>query len=256
MAGYRFGVIAILALAAAATPAAAQTPAPRFWVDVSGGWTKPITRWETVSRDESLFGETATRRVIYPPMASAGALQIEVGYRWRPKLGASVKFGTGLSSSFQAGLGVQIPSPTFTNTFATANDTTAVLPRTANSIDFAVSYDAWTHGRWQVRLFGGPSVVWMSQDVVSAISYDQTFTASAPINVVDITAHETASRSASTIGVNAGVDASWMWTQRFGLTAAVRGLMSKPRLDDPLTESPINLTVGGLWIGGGLRIRF
>lgn len=247
----------MLASAAGALPASAQSPqSGRFWIDFGAGWTTAIKHWDTSSRSEQLFGETATRRVIYPPAGSAGGSQVELGYRWRPRLAASIRFGTPISSDFRAALGVQVPSPVFFNTFATDNDLTAVLSRRVRSVDLAVSYEAWTRGRWGVRLFGGPSIVAVSQALVRSISYGQTFAASAPINVVEIVDYETQVQSTTAIGVHAGIDACWMWTKRLGFTALVHGSLAKPRLDDPLSGSPLTMTVGGVYLSAGLRLRF
>jgi hypothetical protein len=53
-----------------------------------------------------------------------------------------------------------------------------------------------------------------------------------------------------------GADASVFFTRVVGIGGFVRYSRGTIEVDEPLSEMPQDVTVGGLRVGGGLRLRF
>jgi hypothetical protein len=105
--------------------------------------------------------------------------------------------------------------------------------------------------RAEVTGFGGPSIFHLSQDVLTDFTYTDVY----PYDRASFGNAVTTSATATTIGVNVGVDAAFFFTRRLGIgfggqftraTATVAAAKGRTQA----------VTMGGLQTGGGLRVRF
>ena len=254
-------VYACLLLAAASTPAYAQqsqpssNPRPRFWVDIGAGGHWSSQEALAQQQDSVLFGEPAVKHAGYPWVGSGGNLHFGGGYQLRPRLGVGAKF-SGRTAQLTADLTVLIPSPIFTNAYGSDVMPTEALRRGENWLDLFAAFDVLQRGRWQWRAFGGPSVFWVSHQLVTSVDYIQTFGVSTPTNVVDIVGYSAPIESATAWGFNVGTDLTWYATPRIGITGHVHANQGRLDVNDPLSGGTVRLTTGGIVAGAGARIRF
>lgn len=105
--------------------------------------------------------------------------------------------------------------------------------------------------RVTVTIFGGPTLFQVRQDLVTDVSYEDVY----PYNTITVQRVSTAQQKISSWGLNVGADVSMYFSRNVGIGALVqfaRGTMS-------LTSAgggAIPIAVGGLHVGGGLRLRF
>jgi hypothetical protein len=95
-----------------------------------------------------------------------------------------------------------------------------------------------------VGFSGGPSIFFVSQDVVSSVPTTEP----GPTVGTPVISNDTK----ATAGVNLGVDVTYLVSKKWGVGGIARYTWGSAKLaggDD-------SLTLGGLQIGGGLRMRF
>jgi hypothetical protein len=103
-------------------------------------------------------------------------------------------------------------------------------------------------------LFGGPSIFATEQLFVKSLSLSlnqEVF----PFDVLAFPGAETETLSASVLGYNAGVDMTWRFARHFGVGLLLRYSSGKKEFT-PTGSQPVEVTVGGLHAGGGLRVVF
>jgi hypothetical protein len=104
-------------------------------------------------------------------------------------------------------------------------------------------------------LAGGPSIFSTKQDLVRSIEFDTLpgFTSLKFNQALIAGVEETA------LGFNAGADITWALTSHLGIGTVTRYSWAKATLD-PGSESgvsrAIEMHLGGLQIGGGIRLMF
>jgi hypothetical protein len=104
-----------------------------------------------------------------------------------------------------------------------------------------------------VHVTVGPSFFSLKQDVLA----DVTFTEQPPFTTVNVSG-VTAERTDSAVGVNAGVDVSYILSEsdayKIGAGAFLRYAGASARIT--VIENDVDTDVGGLQFGLGLRVRF
>jgi hypothetical protein len=109
--------------------------------------------------------------------------------------------------------------------------------------------------RWNRRrafmVYGGPSFVHLSQDVVSSVDLDDRY----PFDQVTITRAARETRSANAAGFHVGADFSYFLTPAIGVGAGARYTRAPFDLGEEQDET-IAGTAGHPAVSGGLRIRF
>ena len=101
-----------------------------------------------------------------------------------------------------------------------------------------------------VSVFGGPSVLRVEQDVVAAVTAAEVGDPFDTVNVAVTT--ETASKRGA--GVNVGADVTYMFTEQLGAGGFFR--FAGGSVDLPVGSTTVAVDVGGVQVGGGLRVRF
>ena len=227
----------------------------RFWAEVTFGAATPTDQPVTLTRSGTLFNEPASWAASYPSMPASPTMEFGGGARIKGRwsAGAAVSFAR---FNYHAGIGVQIPSPAFFNTYAVDNDATATLRRREVAIHTAVYFDVLSRGRMAVRLFGGPSVLTVSHDMVSEIAYSQSFGVATPSNAVDITTYSAEARTDTGIGFNAGADFTYAVNKRLGVVVTGRFAGGRMEFSDPLSAAAATFNLGGVSLGAGVRFGF
>ena len=242
-----------------ARPAAAQRPAParkasetqdRFRISVNGG-----------VQLSSLSFDTSATKVVYIENAV-----IATSYRIRRDVdidgGLSVRlvggFGVGVSvssatSKKDADVSAAIPNPFF---FKMPRTITGIAPGQEHSELVTHVYGLYTlhpARRVDLALSAGPSFFRVRQDVVTDVSFVDTYPFDAAVFTAATSVRVTATDA---VGFNAGADVGMKLARHAGLGASVRFSKASASLTMPNSTNTVSMDVGGTQLAGGVRFWF
>jgi hypothetical protein len=134
-----------------------------------------------------------------------------------------------------------IPDPIFFDKPATVRSSATGLRHTEVGTHIKIVYFIPVNEKLEVAISGGPSFIKVSHAVpsVSVATNTQNVTLTSP------------EESGTATGVNVGGDVNYLVTSRYGVGGFIR--YAGGSVDLP---SVPGLKVGGVQVGGGLRIRF
>ena len=219
------------------TTAYAQSPSSGF-VDINGG-AQTQSRTFKASTSFPLYGETAGISSAQA-IDSGGLFDVSGGYRIVPVFGIGVGVST-FSRSGDGSLAASIPSPAAFNKAANVTNSVADLKHSEVATHVLLAFFVRLTGKIDATVSVGPSFFRVSQDILSATVLAGTQNISAA----------THREKANTTGVNGGVSLNIMVAPKYGLGAFARYAGATASL-----PSTGDLKVGGLQVGGGLRLRF
>lgn len=228
----------------------------RVWIDVNLGAAIAAERSVALEHSDRLFGETRTFRTAYENPTGA-SFDFGGGVMFTPQIGVGVSVaGTAHQAAPQ--LFVQVPHPNFFN--ASASDTADAdeeFQRVEGSVHLQVMGATEFGDNIRLRVFGGPTYFRLQHDLVSNIQYLHTFAIFNRANAVDITTYDSVDKVEGTgWGYHVGGDIAFFFTRVVGLGAFARYSRGTVDLVEPLLDSEVELKVGGLQFGGGLRLKF
>jgi hypothetical protein len=195
----------------------------------------------TVKTTESFPANDETAIVDSDYNISGGALfEFGGGYHvWRRvTVGVSVSFFNPSVNGAATGL---VPHPDFFDRPAVVNVDLGELDHSETGINVFASYWIPISEKIDLAVSIGPSFTHVSQDVASYTVPDLTQQLLFTLN----------KETGTAVGVNVGVDGSYMLTPRYGVGLFLRyvgGSVDLPSASD--------FKVGGFQIGGGARLRF
>lgn len=228
----------------------------RVWLDVNFGVATSVADDETYAYDYVLFSEPAALAAAYPKPSRGASFDFGGGFMFNPKFGVGLSF-SGAAHEDTVGLGATIPHPNFFNAAATAGSVSDdELSRTEGASHIQAMFVPVHTPNLRVRLFGGPSVFRLKAEMVQDITYRQTASTLSRVNLVSITAFDQVEVEGTGVGFHVGGDVSYFFTRVFGLGAFGRFSRGTVKIDEPLSETEQDVTVGGFQFGGGLRFRF
>ena len=103
----------------------------------------------------------------------------------------------------------------------------------------------------QADVYGGPSVVRLRQGIVTDFTYSQAY----PFDAVTFAAAQTQTDARWAAGFNVGAGASFFFARNIGVGAGVTYSRAVVEVPNP-TGGDTSVTVGGLRVAGGIRVRF
>ena len=229
-------------MAAVGSEARAQTqppPATLGFVNVNFG-TQPSSR--TIGRSNSfpVYGEAATLTTAMET-GNGGIFDITGGYRFRPNLAGAIGFSN-FSNLSDSGVIATIPNPLFFDQPQTVNTSVKDLQHNERGIHLQAVWFMPITNQIDVAFSAGPSFIRVSQDLVSSVTIPAGTQNATPVVVTE---------KATAVGVNLGVDGSYLFTRNFGAGVFIRYAGAKVDL-----PSVSDLRVGGLQAGVGARVRF
>jgi hypothetical protein len=228
----------------------------RVWIDVNLGAAIAADKTVTLEHSDRLFDETRTFRTVYENPTGA-SFDFGGGVMFTPQIGVGVSFA-GTAHQAAPEMFVQVPHPNFFN--AAASDTADAdeeFQRVEGSVHLQVMGAAPLGENVRLRVFGGPTYFRLQHDLVSSIRYLQTFAIFSRANAVDITTYDSVDKVEGTgWGYHVGSDISFFFTRVVGLGAFARYSHGTVDLVEPALDSEVELKVGGLQFGGGLRLKF
>jgi Outer membrane protein beta-barrel domain len=242
-----------------ARPVSAQRPAPartvsgaqdRFRISVNGG-----------VQLSSLSFDTSATKVVY---IENGV--IATSYR----IGRGVDIDGGLSVRLVGGFGVGVAVSSATSkrdadvSAAIPNPFFFKMPRTITGVAPGQQRSelvTHVHGLYtlhparsvDVALSAGPSFFHVRQDVVTDVSFVDTYPFDAPVFTAATSPRVTATDA---VGFNAGADVGMRLARHAGLGASVRFSKASLSLTMPNSTNTVSMDVGGTQIAGGVRFWF
>jgi hypothetical protein len=233
-------MIGALTLGTALTARAQTTPAePKMFANISVGGQLQSRDFTSVATFQ-LFDETGTVTA-NQTIGSGFVFDAAAGYRFAGRLAGAIGIST-FNGTGEAASTVAIPSPLFVGKPTIKNFSPSDygdLKQSNVAVNFQVVYMWPLTNRFDLQVYGGPSVIHVSQDIASATPVENSTA--------------TIEKQSATTGKagSVGVDLAYRLSNRYGVGGFVRYLGGQADL--PGVE---NLTLGGTQAGGGIRIRF
>ena len=244
-------LLAVLALAAAVSPAQAQAPEARGFLSVGGGIQTGAQDFsQRTAFSHALFGpEDGSYEADYPA-ADDTLFDASGGVRvWR-----YLAVGAGVSRALResdAGIAARLPHPFWFDRPRAISGAAAGLARTETAVHVQAQVMIPVARSFTVTLFGGPTWFNVNQDLVTGVDFDQAY----PYDSASFTGAVTAQQSASAVGAHVGADAAFYFSRAVGVGATVRFSRGAVEFEAP-DGGVIESNAGGLQTSGGLRIRF
>jgi hypothetical protein len=261
-----FVSVAVLAMAAASSPASAQTS--QSTSQANGFFAGKLTVFVNFGIQAG-SGDISQNLapLIYDEQANINIAQtyengplIDVGgsYMLFEKFGG--KIGAGVAYSHTSGDGnatiaAQIPDPLITDNFRAAALSATGLNHLENAVHVDVLYRYAVTPKIDVTVGLGPTFFALKQDFVTELTVAETVSPPGPF--VNPTVTPVVTRvSKSPVGFNISADATYMINNMFGAGLLLRFTHANPSLDVPNTATPIDVRAGGFQVAGGVRVRF
>lgn len=245
---FRRAVMLAAALLAAAAPAGAQD---RFRVSVNAGQQTTSTALSGEQTFQQYFEQgsfTFDRTVPKAPFYDAG-VAVRV---WR-----ALHAGAAVSIFADTGPGVltaRVPHPLYFNQLRTVTGDIPGVERREVGQHMSAGWAIPAAGGLDFIMFGGPSIFTTEQIFVTTLMLALDKEAY-PFDTLAFPGVVTEKKRDHVIGYNAGVDMTWRFAEKVGAGLLVR--YSKGTKDfTPTGGAPVEIEVGGLHAGGGLRLIF
>lgn len=243
---------AILAVLAASGVARAQTGSnawrDRGYVTVSGDYqanSSSVTDALTFAK----YVETETVTSSYK-VESAPGFDVAGGVRiWR-----NLAVGVGVTRFTKTNSGsvsASIPHPFFFSKPRQISGEAGGVQHQETTVHVQVAWVAPVASRWQLTVFGGPSLFNVTQGLVSDITYSESY----PYDTAAFTSASVQQQSKSKVGAHAGLDVAFMFSRNIGVGGVVRFTRSKLSFRDA-NGTAVDVDAGGAQVGAGLRVRF
>ncbi len=192
---------------------------------------------------------------------AGGGLLRRLGPRWKLGIGLALSH---VQDSRPATVSLTLPHPIVFYRPGTATTTTDQrLERRETGAHIQAVLETG-RGPVVVRLFAGPSYIRLSHTLVSDVQIGETLDLSPQLPyAVSITGVETSEATASAWGYHAGADIGGFFSRHVGVGGLVRYSRATATLPNALQTkidgaggTTSETTLGGVSIGGGLRLRF
>ena len=233
-------------------PSAAS--AQNLWLDVDFGFAVPAEKNFNAAVHPTLFQEPATFSTDYT-LGTGAVFGVGGGYMFSKKVGVGVNFS---SAAFpgDAVNNAHVPHPGVFNAYGDDSEPSEhEVNRGEAAFNIHVMFTLMDSGKSRVRVYGGPSFIKFRQTVVEDFFYTQTTNGTA--NNITITGSDVVDVKDSTWGFHVGGDYNYFFNRIIGVGGFARYIFGSKTIDNPLPDnSTIDLKLGGLQAGAGLRLRF
>lgn len=242
----RAGFLCLAMCAAVAPNASAQmTWTDRAFVNLSVGVQGGSQSLTTASPFELYAEEGSVASA--QEVGGGGFFDVSAGYKvWR-NLAAGIGFSRTGSSS-DAAIAASVPDPLVFGRLRPATGSASALSHSETVINLMGTWMVPVTDKIDVGISGGPSIFNVKQQLPTGVSVSEP----GP-TVSGVTAGDA---SATTVGINLGVDVTYMVTTWKDTGIGVGGLARYTWGSADLDGASDKLTVGGFQIGGGVRLRF
>jgi hypothetical protein len=229
-------------------PAQGQSVGSRVVISVNGG-TQPTSTAFKGTAARPVYLETQTTTATYD-IASGSLFDGGVDVRVVKGLGVGVALSS-FSKSGDVPISATVPHPFFYNT---PRNFTAIRPglkRKELAVHIAAVYRIKPARRLSLAVGVGPSFFNGKQDLLSDANFGEAY----PYDTASYVDALVLQSSKSGIGFNAGVDLSVDVARHVGIGLLVRRSHASLDFEQP-NGTVLKADVGGLQVGGGLRLFF
>jgi hypothetical protein len=225
--------------------AEAQT---RAYIAINGAYQTTSREF----RDSLGFTEYVEEGTIESDYSTEAGPQIDVagGVRlWR-----NLAFGVGVTrfiKSAAASVHARIPHPFFFSRYRDVSGVASGIEREEIGVHVQAVWLVPVTQRFQIALFGGPSIFSVKQGLVSEVDWSESY----PYDTASFSGARSGMHSESAAGFNVGTDVAFLLGRYVGVGGTVR--FSGASVDLPSVDGDtVAIDAGGLQVGGGLRLRF
>lgn len=242
-------VVAMLAFGPGA--AFAQTEEPRFMLSLNGAF-EPGDEEFTDDGQFTLYEEAG--RITVSGRSSTGALlDMGVAARVAGRFTLGVNAHRGASAD-EATVTGQAPHPIFFNRPRSFSVTVPETKRIEQALHFSAGFLVPLGEKLDVHIYGGPSQFRFSQQVVGDVTISEASSAFTSVNVTPTVV----ARKRNVWGGHIAADFSYPVAQigngSFRLAGFIRYAQASSEFQ--VVSNTVSTKVGGVQMGGGLRVRF
>lgn len=144
-----------------------------------------------------------------------------------------------------------VPHPLLFNAFRQPAPETLVLRHEKRVTHVQAGWIVPIVDRLEMWLVGGLSLFHVTQGVIVDVDVSET---GPPFTLVDVGVIRTQEQTATAVGVNAGVDVTYLITDQIGVGGFFR--YADGSADLPTPGGDVSISLGGLQVGAGVRVRF
>jgi hypothetical protein len=240
--------LVLLAVAACPAIASAQDVDSRFRIGVSGGIQ---TKGDTVSQNFTVTKNVEPATIAaQAPLDQAPMFDVGGWVRLFGRVGAGVAFSR-ISRSADATIDARIPHPFYFQQLRPINGTQGGVDEQETAVHIDLVVLAAATPTLEVSVFVGPTAFSATQDLVTDVSYTESY----PFDTAAFSSAALAQQSESKVGFNAGADVTWTFSEHAG----VGGLFRFSRAAVTYSAgagNDVSVDLGGFQAAAGLRIRF
>ena len=203
---------------------------------------------ESVSWTQEVYQENAADSVDYDAK-KGNSFNVGIGYRFSSALG--VDLGLEMASRDLGAINsASIPHPLYFNSPREADSTKSYRLK-ENAVFLNLVYSI-PFGKLELDLFAGPAYFMTNTELTSGI----TFTESAyPYTTVSISS-QSEKQKKNLVGFNAGTSLNFYFSKNVALSIGARYRSAKSTYSASSGIPSVSLGLGGLKIGGGLKLVF
>jgi len=184
------------------------------------------------------------------PLDQAPMFDVGGWVRLTSRVGAGVAFSR-ISRSSDAAIQASIPHPFYFQQPRAISGTQPGLHESENAVHIDAVAIAAATDRIELTVFGGLTVFNATQDLVSDVTYTESY----PYDTATFTGATLSRQSQSKSGYNLGADVTWMLSERVGLGGLFR--FSRASADYSVSSTnQATADLGGVQAAGGIRLRF
>ena len=222
----------------------------RGFISISGGGQFSDGEFET-QLSVPTFDETARFETNHTS-GSGGLLDVAGGVRIAGNLGVGVGLSLLTNQNDVSGTGTA-PNPLFFDRPRDVVFQETGLEHREVGIHLSAVYIIPVSDRFLVSVFGGPTLFRLRQDIVSSVELGPE-TAAPLFDMVDVASVSTTSISETGFGGHIGFDGTFLLNDQLGVGGFFR--YAGGSVDLPTGDTVVPVDVGGVQVGGGLRLFF
>ena len=230
------------------TPRPTPKSLPKGFVSVNGGYQVTANDFDdsAIFRENAEDGNYETDYEVKggPTFDVAGGLRV-----WR-----NLTIGVGasrFSRSTPVVLNGSVPHPFFFSRPRILTGELSNVKREELAVHIQARAVVPVGARLQVMVFGGPSFFQIKQGIVTDFAYQDSY----PYDTASFASAETTNAKQSKVGFNGGGDVAFFFTRQLGV--GLSGQFAGTEVEVPSADGTTQMIkVGGLQVGGGLRVRF
>ncbi|MGE3955657.1 MAG: hypothetical protein AB7H96_02980 [Vicinamibacterales bacterium] len=228
-------------------PAGPPLPGPeRVRILVNGG---ALLNPATIVQDFALTKNVETAPVRTDLALGTGGV-VDIGARMRVTRTLSIGVVGFFASSHASGtLEADIPHPFYFNQPRRISGDLAAFARSERGLHLEIAYPLSVRRGREITIFGGPTYVTARQQLVTDVSYAESF----PYDTATFTAPATTTVDESALGLHVGADVTWRLSRSLRGGALVRYAYAGVPTEAS-SGNRADLRAGGLQVAGGLRL--